>query len=131
MSDAGVTTTDVAEQEEPAALEPGTTTDVEPPLLPGEVRAHPTPVQYVLIAVILVVITSFEIALYYAEDAMPRWLLVSALLLSALLKFVLVASWYMHLRTDQVIFRRFFALGVAAAIVLYVIVLATFNVFSQ
>jgi cytochrome c oxidase subunit 4 len=131
MSDAGVTTTDVAEQEEPAALEPGTTTDVEPPLLPGEVRAHPTPVQYVLIAVILVVITSFEIALYYAEDAMPRWLLVSALLLSALLKFVLVASWYMHLRTDQVIFRRFFALGVAAAIVLYVIVLATLNVFSQ
>ena len=130
MSDA-VTKTEIAEAEEPAALEPGTTTDVEPPMLPGEIHAHPTPVQYVVIAVILVVITSFEIALYYAEDAMPRWLLVSALLLSALLKFILVASWYMHLRTDQVIFRRFFILGVTAAIILYIIVLATFNVFSQ
>ena len=130
MSDAGTTTTEVAETEEPAALEQGVTGHIDT-LLPGEVRPHPSPVQYVVIAVILVVITSFEIALYYAEDAMPRWVLVTALLVSALLKFILVASWYMHLRTDQVIFRRFFILGVTAAIVLYIIVLATLNVFSQ
>ncbi|MGH9025052.1 MAG: cytochrome C oxidase subunit IV family protein [Acidimicrobiia bacterium] len=130
MSDPA-TTTEVAEPEEPAALEPGGPTEVEPPLLPGEVHAHPSPAQYVVIAVILVVITSFEVGLYYAADAMPRWVLVSLLLISALLKFALVASWFMHLRTDQPIFRRFFVLGITAAVILYVIVLSTFNVFSQ
>lgn len=131
MSETGVTT-EVAESAEPAALEPGAPGEVAaPPLLPGELRAHPTPAQYVVIAVILVVITSFEVGLYYAADAMPRWLLVSLLLVSALLKFALVASWFMHLRTDQPIFRRFFVLGITAAIILYVIVLSTFNVFSQ
>jgi caa(3)-type oxidase subunit IV len=77
------------------------------------------------------VITSFEVGLYYAADAMPRWVLVSLLLISAVLKFALVASWFMHLRTDQPIFRRFFVLGITAAIILYVIVLSTFSVWSQ
>ena len=45
------------------------------------------------------------------------------------MKFVLVASWYMHLRTDKPIFRRFFMLGIVAAIMLYMIVLTTFHVF--
>jgi cytochrome c oxidase subunit IV len=138
MSDdaaASTAATEVAERDERGALEPAESGAVEhagePPLLPGELRAHPTPLQYVVIAVVLVVITSFEVGLYYAEDAMPRWVLVSALLISALLKFALVASWYMHLRTDQPIFRRFFVLGIAAAILLYLIVLATLGVFSE
>lgn len=131
MSD--VTTTEVAEPEEPetAALEAGAPAEVEPPLLPGELRAHPTPQQYVVVAVVLVVITSFEVGLYYAADSMPRWVLVSLLMISAVLKFALVASWFMHLRTDQPIFRRFFVLGITAAIILYVIVLSTFSVWSQ
>jgi cytochrome c oxidase subunit 4 len=132
MSDTEVTAaTEVAEPEQPAALEPGGATHPAPELLPGEVRPHPSPVMYVLIAVILVVITSFEVGLYYAADTMPRWLLVSLLMISALLKFVLVASWYMHLRTDQAIFRRFFVLGISAAVALYLIVLSTFNVWSD
>jgi hypothetical protein len=46
------------------------------------------------------------------------------------IKFALVASWYMHLRTDKPIFRRFFVLGIVAAISLYLIVLTTLHVFS-
>ena len=48
----------------------------------------------------------------------------------ALIKFVTVASWYMHLRTDRPIFRRFFITGGVGAVVLYTIVLATLHVFE-
>jgi hypothetical protein len=40
---------------------------------------------------------------------------------------VLVASWFMHHRTDLPIFRRFFVIGIVAAIILYLIVLSTLH----
>ena len=98
-----------------------------PGLLPGEVRPHPTPVQYVIVAVILVVITGLEIAVSYSEGTIPDGLIVVLLLVMAFVKFFLVASWYMHLRTDKPVFRRFFVMGASAAILLYLIVLATLH----
>jgi len=100
-------------------------------LLPGEVRPHPAPVQYVLVAVVLAVITGIEIAVSYMEGDIPRGLIVVLLLVMGLTKFVLVASWFMHLRTDRKVFRRLFVLGGSAAIVLYLAVLASLHVFSQ
>ena len=35
------------------------------PMLPGELRPHPSPFQYVMIAVILCVITALEVGMYY------------------------------------------------------------------
>jgi cytochrome c oxidase subunit 4 len=102
----------------------------EVPLLPGEERPHPSPFQYVIIAVVLCVVTAAEVGLYYLEDELPWGLIVGLLLTLALLKFVLVASWYMHLRTDKPIFRRFFTIGVLAAVILYTVVLTTFRVFD-
>jgi cytochrome c oxidase subunit 4 len=100
-----------------------------PGLLPGEERPHPSPVQYVLIAVVLVVVTAVEVALSYMEGDVANWLIVSLLMIMAIVKFVLVVSWYMHLRTDRPIFRRFFVMGLVAAIVLYAIVLSSLHVF--
>lgn len=102
----------------------------EVPLLPGELRPHPEPFQYVMIAVVLCVITALEVGMYYIEDDLPIALYVAVLLAMALAKFVTVASWYMHLRTDRPIFRRFFTVGVIAAIILYAAVLATLHVFD-
>lgn len=102
-----------------------------PGLLPGEVRPHPAPVQYVMIAVVLVVITGLEIATSYLEGDVPDAVIVPLLLVFAIVKFFLVASWYMHLRTDRPVFRRFFILGTIAAITLYLIVLSTLHVFQQ
>jgi cytochrome c oxidase subunit 4 len=110
-------------------LPPGVTTPA-PGLLPGEVRPHPNPAQYVLIAVVLCVVTAFEVGLYYLEGDIPDALIIALLLGSAVIKFFLVASWYMHLRTDQVIFRRFFIIGLVAAVALYLIVLLTLHVFE-
>ena len=102
-----------------------------PGLLPGEVKKHPTPVQYVTIAVILVVITAVEIATSYLEGDIPNGLITVLLLCMAAVKFVLVASWYMHLRTDQPVFRRFFFIGSVAAIGLYFVVLLTLHAFLK
>ncbi len=102
----------------------------ELPMLPGEVRPHPSPFQYVTIAVVLCVITALEVGMYYLESDVPRGLYVAILLTMALIKFVTVVAWYMHLRTDRLIFRRFFMVGAIGALSLYAIVLATLHVFE-
>jgi cytochrome c oxidase subunit 4 len=98
-----------------------------PNLLPGELRAHPDPWQYVVVAVVLAVITAVEIAVSYTEGDLPDGLIVVLLLAMMVVKFFLVASWFMHLRTDQPIFKRFFIVGAVAAPVLFLIVLATLH----
>jgi cytochrome c oxidase subunit IV len=115
---------------EPADAAPPAVAEPQVPMLPGEVRPHPTPQRYVMIAAILVVATAAEVGLYYLEGEVPDGLIIVFLLMFAMIKFALVASWYMHLRTDKPIFRRFFVLGIVAAITLYLIVLTTLHVFS-
>lgn len=90
---------------------------------------HPQPRQYVLIAVVLAVVTAIEVAISYLEDVDTDLLIVVLVALAAV-KFFLVASWYMHLKFDQPMFRRLFILGVTMAIVLYFVVLLSFSVFS-
>ena len=99
-------------------------------MLPGELRPHPSPFQYVMIAVILCVITGLEVGTYYLPHDFPRWLYVTILLSLALTKFSTVVAWYMHLRTDRPIFRRFFITGAVGAVVLFTIVLTTLHVFE-
>jgi cytochrome c oxidase subunit 4 len=127
--------TNIAVADDPAELASGgdTMSDIRPeelPMLPGEVRPHPSPFQYVMIAVILCVITGLEVGMYYLTDSIPRALYVTILLAMALTKFVTVVSWYMHLRSDRPIFRRFFIVGGVGALTLYTIVLATLHVFE-
>jgi caa(3)-type oxidase subunit IV len=84
-----------------------------------------------LAGAMLVVVTAIEIAVSYTEGDIPDALIIVLLLGMAVVKFSLVAAWYMHLRTDLPIFRRFFVLGIAAAIVLYVVVLATLHALTD
>jgi cytochrome c oxidase subunit 4 len=86
-------------------------------------KPHPTPQQYVLVAVILVVVTGFEIATSYLEGDVNSNLIIAALGIMAALKFFLVVAWFMHLRTDSKVLRRFFLIGLGAAPVLYLVVL--------
>ena len=87
---------------------------------------HPTPRQYVLIAVVLVVVTGIEIATSYIDTAHTN-LIIVALFLMAALKFFLVAAWYMHMRSDQAFFRRIFVVGMVGAGVVYGILLLLFS----
>jgi cytochrome c oxidase subunit 4 len=90
-----------------------------------ELAAHPGPRQYVVVAVVLAVATAFEVGLYYLD--LPHPLLATLLLFFAVIKFSLVALWFMHLRFDSRIFRRLFVTGLILAMVVYLIVLTIFG----
>ena len=100
-----------------------------PGLLPGEVSKHPTPFKYVMIFLILVVITGTEIGISYMEGTVTSGVIVTLLLLFAILKFAMVAAYFMHLRTDQPIFRRFFVLGIITAMAVFAVAITTLHVF--
>jgi cytochrome c oxidase subunit 4 len=90
-----------------------------------ELAAHPGPRQYVAVAVVLAIATALEVGLYYLE--LPHALLAALLLFFAVIKFSLVALWFMHLRFDSRIFRRLFVTGVILAVTVYLIVLTIFG----
>jgi cytochrome c oxidase subunit IV len=90
-----------------------------------ELAAHPGPRQYVSVAVVLAIATAFEVGLYYLD--LPHALLASLLLFFAIIKFSLVALWFMHLRFDSKIFRRLFVTGLILAVAVYLIVLTIFG----
>lgn len=102
---------------------PETSTHQQIDELHAEVH-HPTPQQYVKVAIVLSVVTALEVAIYYIEAL--GGLLLPLLLLFAVIKFVLVVLWFMHLRFDSRLFRRLFVTGLAFALIVFAIVLATF-----
>jgi cytochrome c oxidase subunit IV len=89
---------------------------------------HPSPKEYVRIAIILGIVTAAEVAIYYLEAVGD--LLIPLLFLFALIKFTLVVLWFMHLRFDSRTYARFFVMGLAGAITLFLIVLLTLRVFA-
>jgi cytochrome c oxidase subunit 4 len=88
---------------------------------------HPSPRKYVNVAIILALVTAVEVAIYYVtalED-----LLIPMLLVLAVIKFVMVGLYFMHLKFDSHTFRRFFVTGIVLALAVFGIVMALF--FSQ
>jgi cytochrome c oxidase subunit IV len=94
-----------------------------------ELVHHPGPREYIRVAIILALATAAEVGLYYMN--LPHPLLVALLFFFAIVKFSLVALWFMHLRFDARIFRRLFVTGIALALSVYMIVLLTFGVFVR
>jgi cytochrome c oxidase subunit IV len=105
--------------------EPGPETHAPPP----HSGRHPGPKEYIRIAIILGVITAAEVAIYYIEGA--KDFLIPVLLFFSFVKFTLVVLWFMHLRFDSRTYARFFVMGLAGAVTLFLIVLLTFQVFSS
>jgi cytochrome c oxidase subunit IV len=90
-------------------------------------HAHPEPRQYVLIAVVLVILTGIEVAVSYLEGSVNSNVLIAVLGLMAFTKFFLVAAWYMHMRMDNKLFRRLFLIGIVGASTVYGIVFLFFS----
>jgi len=112
----------------------GTTTEHEvatpPPHGGGRWARHPSPKEYVRIAIILGLVTAAEVAIYYIDWIHEHHLLIPLLFLFAMVKFALVVLWFMHLRFDSRTYARFFLMGLAGAITLYVAVLLMFRTFT-
>ena len=89
-----------------------------------ELAHHPTDRQYVNTFIILFIITAVEVAFSYVPAL--DFLLVPSLLVLAAVKFMLVASRFMHLSFDSRLFRRLFLTGIILAIAVFTIALVTF-----
>lgn len=68
---------------------------------------------FIQIAMILAVITGVEIVIVYIPIA--RWLVVSALLILSLVKFLMVIFYFMHLRWDKLFCTILFFIGLVLA----------------
>ena len=93
---------------------------------PAEHGGHPDVKQYVMIAVVLVIVTALEIATSYINTGHTNWIII-ALGAMAIVKFVLVTGWYMHMKQDNPLFRRFFIVGIVGASIVYGIVFLVFS----
>ncbi len=91
--------------------------------------AHPTPLTYIKVAVILAIITAVEVAVFYIDVLEPAFLAIF-LILSAV-KFAIVVLFYMHLKFDAKIFTRFFVAGFVLAVIVAIALLGLFRMFSD
>ena len=91
-----------------------------------ELEHHPSPRKYVAVAVILAIVTAIEVGAYYITGLSDTVLSV-ALLLMMVVKFAMVALWFMHLRFDSRLFRRLFITGIILAMAIYTVVLVSFG----
>ena len=85
-------------------------------------KPHPTPKQYVQIAIILGILTAVEVTLYYTESIFGVFT-DPLLVVLAVSKFVIVVGWFMHLRFENKLVKRFFMGGMILALVLFSIVM--------
>jgi cytochrome c oxidase subunit 4 len=87
---------------------------------------HPTDLKYVKIALILGVLTMLEVSTYFVEDASTTMLVIT-LFPMMIAKFLIVTAYFMHLKYDNPLFRRVFFFGLILAVVVFLIMLSTFE----
>ncbi|MBU3688875.1 MAG: cytochrome C oxidase subunit IV [Acidimicrobiales bacterium mtb01] len=84
--------------------------------------------QYVIIALILAALTAIEVSTYYIDFG-P--LFMPTLFVLMIVKFVIVVSYFMHLKFDNKLFSYLFYTGLILAVAVYSGALATFKFFLQ
>ena len=91
---------------------------------------------YIRIAIILAAITAVEVAWSY----LPLWdgatglksvIEVGGLLLMMVIKFVVVAAYFMHLKFDDKVLTRLFYSGLLLAVGVYLAALTTFEIWGS
>ena len=87
-----------------------------------------TDAKYIRIALILAAITALEVSTYYVDFG-PLFL--PSLLIMMVIKFVMVVSYFMHLKFDNKLFSYLFYTGLILALAVYIGALSTFKFFLQ
>jgi cytochrome c oxidase subunit 4 len=83
--------------------------------------------QYIIIALILAAVTAMEVTISYVHVG-PIFL--PALLIMMTAKFIIVVSYFMHLKFDNRLFSYLFYTGLILAVTVFAAALATFHFFE-
>jgi cytochrome c oxidase subunit IV len=94
---------------------------------PGGTHEGASDFTYIKIALALMLLTGAEIAVSYLDIGKFK---VPILLVMMFVKFFTVVLYFMHLKFDNVLFKRLFYTGLFLAILVYVAMLSTFHFFS-
>ncbi len=79
---------------------------------------HPGNAEYVKIAIILAIITLAEVVIWYMESV--KDLLVPALIIMSVAKFLIVVGYFMHLKFDNHFFSYVFFFGLGIAMMIFI-----------
>ena len=110
--------------------------DNDSPAHPGEHHDHgPSDAFYFKIFWILVAITALEVSTYFWDSWFGRTdtylIAYPMLVILMLVKFGLIASFFMHLRFDRRILTRIFYFGLALALAVYIVALSVMNIWTD
>ncbi|MBX3313801.1 MAG: cytochrome C oxidase subunit IV family protein [Actinobacteria bacterium] len=99
-------------------------------------HAHPTDALFVRTAVILAIITAFEVGWSYlpwwdGAHGLRSFIEISGLLIMMMAKFIIVANVFMHLKFDKPLLSWAFYFGFVLAVIVYMAVLTTFEIWSS
>ena len=97
----------------------------------GAGHEHPSDWLYIKVAIFLAVMTAIEVALFYVEDDLGASVTIPILLALMVVKFVVVAGWFMHLKFDSRLFTRLFVGGLLLAVAVYVGTLVAMQIFGD
>lgn len=92
---------------------------------------HPSDFFYLKIAGILALFTALEVATIFVEESWPRWSLFLILTVLMIIKFAMVAAYFMHLKYDTNWFTRVFVAGLVLAMAVYLIFFLAFDMFGS
>jgi len=81
---------------------------------------HPTPREYVNIAIMLAILTALEVSTYFVDFGR---IAIPLLIILMTIKFIMVASFFMHLKFDSKLFGRMLYGGLILALGLYAVTL--------
>lgn len=120
--------------------DPGTAVDGDDGRDMGHLDADhthgPTDGQYFMIFWVLFAITALEVSTYFweswfGETDTVRRIGVAVLLVLMVVKFVLIAGYFMHLKFDSALVRRTFVFGLIIAVAVYVVALTSMNIWND
>lgn len=84
---------------------------------------------YIRIAVVLAVLTAMEVSTYTHEDTWGSFA-IPAILAMMVIKFALVAWFFMHLKDDSKLLATVFSFGLGLAVAVYVMTLMASQFFA-
>lgn len=79
---------------------------------------HPTPKLYWQVAGALAVLTALETSTYFIEFG---WVFAPLLIVLMIIKFVIIVGFFMHLKFDTTLYRKFIWTGIILALACYAI----------